>query len=245
MSGPSQHLATWRCSCGADTLYEPGRPSHRVIHCVQCLRGWNTETGERVTWPPLGPLSDEELTRLRELALAERDNPPPSPFDWLNSCLRLLATLDAERARREAAEAVCQEMWRNRSLTTNARGHTSDLGRLLYAWHAVARPAPVAGEEQSSGEKHLTGDVIQRGTRVRIPRGTTVWGTFPGSPKVAKRTHVVTAFDSTPHGYERYGTPYVTWVGEHGYWHHAAITDVEVLRSGMGHPEPVAGEVEG
>lgn len=73
------------------------------------------------------------------------------------------------------------------------------------------------------------GKVIPKGTRVRIPKGATIRGTFPGPHKIAKRSYVVTVFTSTPVGYEKHGTPYITWVGAHGYWHDADIADVEVL----------------
>ena len=76
---------------------------------------------------------------------------------------------------------------------------------------------------------------LKRGTKVRIPKGTYIWGTFAGHEKLAGRTYTVSVFDSSP-GYpadERYGIKglpeHVTWPGAGGYWHNAALADVEVL----------------
>lgn len=84
-------------------------------------------------------------------------------------------------------------------------------------------------------------DVIARGTRVRIPKGTRIWGTFPGRERTARRAYVVTVFHSSPVGYEAYGTPHITWVGAGGYWHEAAVADVEVLDDATSRPTAPAG----
>ena len=72
--------------------------------------------------------------------------------------------------------------------------------------------------------------VFPRGTKVQIPKGTPLWGTFPGYRKVAGRTYTVEIVDSTAVGYEEFGEPYVTWAGSGGYWHHANLNDVEVVK---------------
>ena len=72
-------------------------------------------------------------------------------------------------------------------------------------------------------------NVIPKGTKVRIPKGTVIWGTFKEGTKEAGRNQTVTVFDSTPKGYEQYGEPYIVWPGTGGYWHNARVEDVEIL----------------
>ncbi len=74
---------------------------------------------------------------------------------------------------------------------------------------------------------------IERGTKVRIPKGTVITGTFPDRIKEAGRTYTVTA-----HAFDK-GYPEsvigegredrVCWVGAGGYWHYAAASDVEEI----------------
>jgi hypothetical protein len=75
-------------------------------------------------------------------------------------------------------------------------------------------------------------DAVPKGTRVRIPKGTKIWGTFKGGRKVAGRTYVVTVDWSSPKnhvgptGNEK---PELTWAGAGGYWHRCHVEDVEIL----------------
>jgi hypothetical protein len=73
----------------------------------------------------------------------------------------------------------------------------------------------------------------RHGSKVRIPKGTKIWGTFPEHTKVAGRTYTV-AIKAVDRGYPE--TPSypgredeVVWAGAGGYWHYAKLADVEVV----------------
>lgn len=75
--------------------------------------------------------------------------------------------------------------------------------------------------------------MLQQGSKVRIPKGTVIVGTFPESIKEAQRTYVVTlkAFDKGwPESHMADGREdRVCWAGTGGYWHYAAASDVEEI----------------
>ncbi len=71
---------------------------------------------------------------------------------------------------------------------------------------------------------------IQKGDKVKIPKGTMVRGTSPKSPYITKREYTVTVFDVFSPGYEDCGLyvrPAVCWVGSGGYWMYADMDQVE------------------
>lgn len=76
------------------------------------------------------------------------------------------------------------------------------------------------------------------GLSATIPKGTLINGTFPGPDKRAGRTYTVKVHSidagyvpNTPwdgrHGVGRHAE--VCWVGTGGYWHYAALEDVDLV----------------
>jgi hypothetical protein len=74
---------------------------------------------------------------------------------------------------------------------------------------------------------------MERGSKVRIPKGTVITGTFPEGIKEAQRTYTVRvhAFDKGyPESVISEGrVDRVCWVGTGGYWHYADASDVEEI----------------
>lgn len=84
--------------------------------------------------------------------------------------------------------------------------------------------------------------------RVRIPKGTTITGTFPGAARTAGTSFTVDVFDiyvgyvarDAWDGRHMVGKPTsVVWVGSGGYWHYADFEDVEIVE-GAEHLESIA-----
>lgn len=72
--------------------------------------------------------------------------------------------------------------------------------------------------------------MISKGSRVSVPKGTLITGTFPGKAKRAKRTYTVTVF-AYDVGYAESTLASgredrVCWVGGAGYWHYALASEV-------------------
>lgn len=73
---------------------------------------------------------------------------------------------------------------------------------------------------------------FQRGDRIRIPKGITVTGTFPGGKRTTKRMSVAEVFyvTSTYNEQEgKEGPAKVVWGGHKGYWNEASYLDVEKI----------------
>jgi hypothetical protein len=80
------------------------------------------------------------------------------------------------------------------------------------------------------------GSEIVAGTRIRIPAGTEIGGTFAGAAKVAKRDYEVTVDRAdpgwpatSPHRYDQGREDQVVWAGSGGYWHSCSADAVEVV----------------
>ena len=77
------------------------------------------------------------------------------------------------------------------------------------------------------------GESIKAGTRVRIPAGTPIHGTFKAGHKTSGTSYSVLVDNVSP-GYEDTSyapgrPPEITWVGSGGYWHTCEALLVEAL----------------
>jgi hypothetical protein len=81
----------------------------------------------------------------------------------------------------------------------------------------------------------LAGRAISKGTRVRVPKGTVITGTFAESIKEAKTSRVVVVHRVSSGWEETRMVPgqvaEITWVGSGGYYHSCAASEVEVVSS--------------